>query len=173
MPLFVKLFLLAACIFRVGTLVVSVRNERRLKANGAREYGRTNSLVLGYLHTAIYVGALIEGFRRNAHFDAVTAVGMVLYIIGAIGLVIVIQTLGRIWSLKLLIASDHILITHPLFRVMKHPNYFLGVLPELFGFVLILHAWLTLAIGLPLYLISLAVRIREEEVVMKQEFATY
>ncbi len=173
MPLFVKLFLLAACVFRVATLVISIRNERRLKENGAKEYGRTNSLVLGYLHTALYIGALIEGFRRNAPFDAVTAVGMLLYVIGAIGLVIVIQTLGRIWSLKLLIASDHILITHPLFRVMKHPNYFLGVLPELVGFLLTLHAYWTLAIGLPLYLISLAVRIREEEVVMKQEFSSY
>lgn len=173
MPLSVKVFVVAACVFRVATLMVSVRNERELKANGAKEFGRPNSMALGYLHTLIYVAALVEGFRRNAPFDAITAIGVVLYVIGAIGLVIVIRTLGRLWSLKLLIASDHVLITHPLFRIMKHPNYFLGVLPELVGFMLSLHAFYTLAIGLPLYLISLVLRIREEEVVMGKEFKAY
>ena len=173
MAVAITIFIIAACIFRLVTLWASVRNERRLKASGAKEFGRGNSLVLGILHSLIYIAAIVEGAYRGAPLDGISILGIVIYVVGAIGLVIVIRTLGRLWSLKLLIASDHVLITHPLFRVMKHPNYFLGVLPELIGFALALHAFLTLAIGLPLYLISLGLRIREEHRVMGQEFAAY
>jgi isoprenylcysteine carboxyl methyltransferase (ICMT) family protein YpbQ len=166
-------FVVAAFVFRLGTLAISVRNEKRMKAEGAREFGRANSLVLGILHTAIYMAAIGEGWWRAVRVDAVSVAGMALYAIGAVGLVVVIRELGRLWSLKLLIARDHVLITHPLFRVMRHPNYFVGILPELVGFCLALHAWVTLAVGMPVYLVSLGLRIRLEEQVMRQEFAAY
>jgi isoprenylcysteine carboxyl methyltransferase (ICMT) family protein YpbQ len=169
----IRVFVVAAFVFRLGTLGISVRNEKRMKAEGAREFGRTNSLALGILHTTIYVAAIGEGVWRGTQVDAVSIAGMVLYGIGAVGLVVVIRTLGKFWSLKLLIAKDHVLITHPLFRVMRHPNYFVGILPELVGFCLALHAWITLAVGLPVYLVSLGLRIRLEERVMRQEFAGY
>jgi isoprenylcysteine carboxyl methyltransferase (ICMT) family protein YpbQ len=169
----IRVFVVVAFVFRLGTLGISVRNERRMKAEGAREFGRGNSLALGILHTAIYVAAIGEGVWREAQVDAASIAGMVLYAIGALGLVVVIRTLGKFWSLKLLIAKDHVLITHPLFRVMRHPNYFVGILPELVGFCVALHAWVTLAVGMPLYLVSLGLRIRLEEQVMRQEFAGY
>ena len=40
-------------------------------------------------------------------------------------LVVVIRSLGRFWTVKLLLASDHVLVTNPLFRWVRHPNYFL------------------------------------------------
>jgi isoprenylcysteine carboxyl methyltransferase (ICMT) family protein YpbQ len=169
----IRVFVVVAFVFRLGTLAISVRNEKRMKADGAREFGRANSLALGILHTAIYLAASGEGVWRRTQMDAVSTAGMVLYAIGAIGLVIVIRTLGRFWSLKLLIANGHVLITHPLFRVVRHPNYFVGILPELVGFCLALHAWVTLAVGMPLYMVSLGLRIRLEEKVMRQEFAAY
>ena len=173
MALAIRVFVVIALVFRVGTLGISVRNEKRMKAAGAREFGRANSLALGILHTAIYVAAIGEGWWRAVQVDAMSVAGMVLYAVGAVGLVIVIRTLGRLWSLKLLIAKDHVLITHPLFRVMRHPNYFVGILPELVGFCVALHAWVTLAVGMPIYLVSLGLRIRREEQVMRTEFAGY
>jgi isoprenylcysteine carboxyl methyltransferase (ICMT) family protein YpbQ len=88
-------------------------------------------------------------------------------------MLLVIRILGRQWTVKLLVASDHTLVTHPLFRVVRHPNYFLNILPELIGLALALHAFWTLGIGLLLYLIPLARRIREEEKVMRSKFPTY
>jgi isoprenylcysteine carboxyl methyltransferase (ICMT) family protein YpbQ len=173
MALTIPIFVVVAIVFRLATLGISVRNEKRMKAEGAREFGRANSLALGILHTAIYVAAIGEGWWRGAQMDAVCVVGVVLYGIGAVGLVVVIRTLGKFWSLKLLIAKDHVLITHPLFRVMRHPNYFVGILPELVGFCIALHAWITLVIGLPIYMVSLGLRIRLEQQVMRQEFAAY
>ena len=173
MPVSLRIFFVAACLFRVATLAISVRNERRLKDRGAREYGRTNSVVLGVLHSLIYVAALVEGLHRRATQDMVTAMGLALYGVGVIGLVVAIRTLGRLWTLKVLIAPDHILVTHPLFRAVRHPNYYLGVLPELVGLLLTMHAWATMVVGMPLYLVSLGLRIRTEERVMREEFAGY
>lgn len=169
----VKVFVGLACVFRLWTLLVSVRNERRMKSAGAREFGRGNSMALGILHSLIYIAAMVEGFRKGVPLDGIALTGMAVYVFGALGLVFVIRTLGKFWSLKLLIASNHELVVHPLFRALKHPNYFLGVLPELAGFVLLLHAGWTAAIGLPVYLISLWLRIRLEEKVMGEQFAAY
>jgi isoprenylcysteine carboxyl methyltransferase (ICMT) family protein YpbQ len=74
---------------------------------------------------------------------------------------------------KLIVARDHELVTHPLFRHVRHPNYYLNILPELVGFALALHAFATLLVGLPLYLVVLTMRIREEERVMTERFADY
>jgi isoprenylcysteine carboxyl methyltransferase (ICMT) family protein YpbQ len=53
---------------------------------------------------------------------------------------------------------------------VRHPNYFLNVIPELIGLTFIMGAWLVLAIGLPLFLIVLGIRIAQEERVMKTCF---
>ncbi len=66
-------------------------------------------------------------------------------------LVFVIHLLGRLWTVKLLIVRDHVLVTHQLFRWFRHPNYFLNILPELAGIALILNAHTTLVAGLALY----------------------
>jgi isoprenylcysteine carboxyl methyltransferase (ICMT) family protein YpbQ len=72
-----------------------------------------------------------------------------------------------------LIAPGHQLVVHPIFRAIKHPNYFLNMIPELVGFSIMLHAFLTLAIGLPIFLITLYFRIRVEEMALKGKFEAY
>jgi isoprenylcysteine carboxyl methyltransferase (ICMT) family protein YpbQ len=88
-------------------------------------------------------------------------------------LLVVVRLLGRFWTIKLLLARDHELVTHPLFRAVRHPNYFLNLLPELVGFALIFHAYITLAVGLTLYAIPLRTRIQQEEAAMAERFANY
>ncbi|NRE16447.1 isoprenylcysteine carboxylmethyltransferase family protein, partial [Enterococcus faecalis] len=52
--------------------------------------------------------------------------------------------------------------TNWLFKHIKHPNYFLNIIPELIGVTLVFHAWYTLLILLMPYGICLYLRIREE-----------
>ena len=59
-----------------------------------------------------------------------------------------------------------------LFRTVRHPNYFLNIMPELVGVALLCNAWITLCIGFPLYLCLLIVRIRQEEDAMKELWST-
>jgi isoprenylcysteine carboxyl methyltransferase (ICMT) family protein YpbQ len=162
---------IGAVLFRLATLLVSIRNQRRLQARGAVEIGALNSSVLAALHTAFYLAAIAEGAIRGPALDAVSIAGIVLYLFGAVMLIVVIRELGEIWTVRVFIAPDHTLNTSWLFRVTRHPNYYLAILPELVGLALAFHAWLTLIVGLPVYLVSLIVRIRQEEAAMKAKFA--
>ena len=161
-------------IFRFWTLYVALSNEKRLKMNGAMEYGQGSTLALWVTTFAVYFAALFEGFYvRRVQFDGVAAVGLGIYAFSAIALVWVMRTLGPFWSGKVIISPHHELVVHPIFRAIKHPNYFLNMIPELVGFTIMLHAFATLAIGVPLFLITLVFRIRVEEQALKTKFAAY
>ncbi|WP_245268443.1 isoprenylcysteine carboxylmethyltransferase family protein [Mesorhizobium sp. WSM2561] len=128
------LFIIAAIVFRIVMLAISMRNEKALRENRAIEYGSRNSRWLALAHITFYIAASIEGLARPTSFDLVTIIGLALYGFGAVMLLVVAFLLGRFWTVKLMIARDHVLITHPLFRWVRHPNYYLNILPELLGF---------------------------------------
>jgi isoprenylcysteine carboxyl methyltransferase (ICMT) family protein YpbQ len=90
-----------------------------------------------------------------------------------LALVLVWRELKGLWTVKLLMASDHTLNQRALFRWVRHPNYFLNILPELLGLALIMGAWIVLVLGLPGYLLVLRRRIIQEEQVMQQHFPQY
>ena len=171
-PLLLTLWM-TAMVLRVGSAVVSQRNEKALKAQGATEYGRRTSLLLALAHTLFYLGALTEGLWRHTQPTPWTAVGLLLYGMSVVAFVLVWRALHRLWTVKLLIASDHTLNQSALFRWVRHPNYFLNIIPELLGLALMMGAWIVLVIGLPLYLLVLRRRIVQEEQVMHQHFPAY
>ena len=166
-------FFLVAMLLRLGSVAVSMRNEKALKAQGASEYGRRTSLLLALAHTAFYASALVEGVLRSTQPTRWTTVGLILYGVSVIAFVLVWRGLNRFWTVKLLIASDHVLNQSALFRWVRHPNYFLNILPELCGLALVMGAWLVLVLGLPAYLLVLRRRIIEEEQVMRRHFPGY
>jgi isoprenylcysteine carboxyl methyltransferase (ICMT) family protein YpbQ len=163
-------FALIAIALRLMSVAISQRHERALKQDGAVEHGALNSKLLALAHLAFYIAAIVEGWVRGTTFDALSTVGIIIYGAGMLMLVWVIRVLGRFWTVKLLIARDHVLLNHPLFRLFRHPNYFLNIIPELVGFSLIFHAYVTLMIGLPIYLVPLVIRIRQEDQAMRQYF---
>ena len=173
LPTIVAVFFGAAFLFRVATLSVSIRHEKLLKRSGAVEYGSTNSLILALCHVGFYVCALLEGLYRHAAINVTTWLGISLYLLSAAALLFVIRLLGEQWTVKLLISPNQVLVNHAFFRVFKHPNYFLNIIPELVGLALALHAFVTLSAGLALYLIPLSLRIKEEERVMQCKFPNY
>lgn len=166
-------FFLVATLLRLGSVVLSRRNEKALKAQGAREYGHRTSLLLTLAHTVFYIGALVEGVLRRTQPTGWTLVGLLLSGGSVLMFVLVWRGLHRFWTVKLLIASDHVLNQSALFRWVRHPNYFLNIIPELCGLTLIMGAWLVLVCGLPVYLLVLRQRILEEEQVMRQHFPQY
>jgi isoprenylcysteine carboxyl methyltransferase (ICMT) family protein YpbQ len=163
-------FTVFAVVCRVASVIVSLRHEAALKRAGAIEYGALNSNLLAACHVLFYAAAIWEGWSRGPELDAVAGFGIALYLLALLFLVYVVHLLGRLWTVKLIIAPDHHLVTHPLFRMVRHPNYFLNIVPELVGLTLALHSYRTLAIGLPIYLIPLIVRVVQEEKVMRARF---
>lgn len=166
-------FFCLALAFRLGTLWISVRHENALKKGGAIEYGRANSRLLAGVHTAFYISVIVEAVLLKPSLDGIAVFGMLLYFLGASVLMIVIKLLGPLWTVKLYLSRNHVLVRHRLFLFFRHPNYFLAILPELAGLAVGLHAFWVLLIGLAVYAIPLARRISEETSVMKAHFPEY
>lgn len=158
------------------TVGISSHNEKKLKRMDAVEYGKPNSAWLIVAHFVYYFSCVYEGTERGAYFyDTISNIGLGLYVFSVVMLYYVIYALRHIWTVKLIIApkEHHTLNKSFLFRVVKHPNYYLNIIPELIGIALFFHAWITLVVGMSIYLIPLIKRIRQEDAIMKQKFADY
>lgn len=164
----VAIFFALAVAIRLATLFLSKRNEARLRRDGAVEHGARVSTALAVWHTAIYLGAMIEA-GLGGMFDApgISIIGVIVYIVGLLGLVLAIRGLGRFWTVKIMIAADHRRVANGAYRWLRHPNYFIGIVPELIGVLIVAHAYWTAIIGLPIYAILLFIRIRQEESAMR------
>lgn len=158
---------LAAAMARIASVAVSRRHETKLRAKGAIEHGALNTKLLALVHGIYYFAAFGEGWMRQTQFDAISAIGLAIFIVAMLILVWIVRLLGPVWTVKIMIAKNHPVSRHWLFRTVRHPNYFLNILPELVGYALIFHAWWTLSIGLPVYLVVLAMRIAQEERAMR------
>ena len=77
------------------------------------------------------------------------------------------------WTTKVIIAEDHQLNTSFLFKYIRHPNYYLNLIPELIELALICESFYVFIVVFPLYCITLIVRIRIEEKAMKSRFINY
>lgn len=161
-------------VLRLITVVLSAINEKKLKKIGAIEYGKPNSTFLIIVHFGYYFACIFEGIQRGAYFyDTISYTGLGIYIFSIGMLYYVIYSIRHVWTVKLIIAPQayHTINKSPLFKYVRHPNYFLNIIPELIGIALFFHAWITLVAGMIIYLIPLITRIRQEEAIMKETFA--
>lgn len=163
------------CSIRLLTVFISKRNENRLKKIGAVEYGKLNSVLLIITHFAFYFLCILEGHSNGVATNEISVSGIIIFTISIAFLYYVIYELKNIWTVKLLIASPtyHQINKSFIFKYVKHPNYYLNIIPELVALTLIFQAWLCLAVGLPLYTVLLIIRIRQEESIMRQKFRDY
>lgn len=152
---------------RLISFSISIRHEKRLIALGAREVGQRTSKLLAITHVFYYFAALAESYWRGVIFDGISLAGTVILFFALGTLFYVIRELGEIWTVKVYILPEHRINRSWLFRYVRHPNYFLNIIPELIGVGLLCHAWIVMAIGLPLYGAILLRRIREEEAAMR------
>jgi isoprenylcysteine carboxyl methyltransferase (ICMT) family protein YpbQ len=166
-------FFVIAVLLRLGSVFISKKNESRLRAQGAQEYGAANSKLIAILHSFFYIAAFAEGIWRGSQLDALAVFGLVLYAGAMLALLYVIRDLGSLWTIKVLIAPGHFLRQSWFFRKIRHPNYYLNIIPELLAMVLIMKAWLTLLVLFPVYLAALFRRIGIEEAAMRERFPAY
>ncbi len=155
-------------LIRLAFLKVSVKNEKAILADGGKEYGAENSKRITILHILFYALAPLEAFIRKTEMDAVSGMGVVLLVFSMCMLYVVVKLLEGIWTVKLMLVKNHKFKNHWLFRVVKHPNYFLNIIPELTGLVLLCHAWYVGMILAPLYGVVLFLRIKEENKLIKE-----
>lgn len=148
-------------------LKLSIENEKEILAKGGKEYGAQVSKIITILHILFYFFCLIEALLTKGSLDFIGILGLVFMVFSIGMLYMVTQILGKIWTVKLMVANNHQYIEHWIFRIIKHPNYFLNIAPELIGIALLCHARYTSSLILPFYVIAIYLRIRQENYLIK------
>ena len=165
--------ILVTFLVRLIFLKRSMENEKRILSNGGKEFGVENTKRLTMAHIVFYLSCFVEAMVHKTNFDGMSIVGLVLLIFSMLMLLLVIHLLGDIWTVKLMLVNNHKYVDHPLFRIVKHPNYFLNILPlnilpELVGLALVSHAYVTFIFIFPVYAVILYQRIAEEEKLLQE-----
>ena len=128
------LILITVVALRLGELVHSYRNAKRLLKRGGVEYGRKHYPLLVLIHVSWLISIWLV-----VPSDTDPILGL-LYVF--IGLQIcrfwVIATLGPYWTTRVISSNDFPIIVRGPYRFMKHPNYLvvcaeIAILPLVFG----------------------------------------
>lgn len=155
-------------LLRLYFLSISIKNEKRILAEGGKEFGVANTKLLTICHILFYAACLTEAILTRAGIDALSAIGLILLLFSMAMLYWVIQLLGPIWTVKLMLVKNLRFVDHWLFQTVKHPNYFLNILPELMGLALLCLARISFCLLFPLYAFILFRRIREENRLLQE-----
>jgi methyltransferase len=141
---------------RLAELWWAKRNERGLLAEGGIEYGKAHLPLVIAVHTAWLAGLWV--LASDCPIDPIFLAVFVLLQIGRLWVLI---TLGRRWSIRVIVIPGEKLVARGPYRLLRHPNYAV-VVGEI--------AVVPLALGMPVYALVftilngavLAIRIRAE-----------
>ena len=170
MQIFVILMIVFTAVVRLFFLFRSIKNEKEIKKLGGVEYTKELSNLIIVFHVIFYLFAYYEALNEYYTFDIWVALGIIIYLFSIVIVYLVSKELGVYWSVRLYKVPGQPISKHWLFRKFKHPNYFLGVIPELIGISLIFKAEKTFAILFPIYVVLLGLRIFFEENLFKKEY---
>jgi len=122
---------------RIAELWWARQNERRLFARGGVEYGRSHFVLIVILHAAWLIGmwALAYDHPVEPTFSAIV-------VLLQIARFWVLATLGRRWTIRVIVVPGEKLVARGPYRWLRHPNYAV-VSGEM--------AAVPLALGLPIY----------------------
>jgi methyltransferase len=113
------------------------QNERRLLKAGGIEYGGSHLWLLVVLHAAWLLGLWLIAYDHS-----VSTVFLALFVVLQIGRFWLLATLGRRWTIRVIVVPGERLVARGAYRWMRHPNYAV-VVGEI--------AIVPLALGLPIY----------------------
>jgi methyltransferase len=122
---------------RIAELWWARQNERRLLAAGGIEYGRSHFPLIVLLHAAWLIGLWVFAYGRP-----IEPLFFAIIVILQLGRFWVLATLGRRWTIRIIVVPRVNLVARGPYRWLRHPNYAV-VTGEL--------AAVPLAFGLPLY----------------------
>ena len=148
---------------RILELVISGRNARRSRAQGAIEVGQRHFRSMAIFHSLFLASCAAEQLLLNRPF-----LGAVSWIAlgGALAAQALrywtVRTLGYRWTVRVLVIPGAQPVTSGPFRFVRHPNY-LAVVTEMICVPLVHGCWLTAAIFSLGNAVLLFIRIRVEE----------
>ena len=128
---------------RISELWWARQNERTLLAVGGLEYGRSHLPLIVLLHATWLIGMWVLAYDHPIE-PAFFAIVVILQI----ARFWVLATLGRRWTIRIIVVPREKLVAQGPYRWLRHPNYAV-VTGEL--------AAVPLALGLPLYALAFSV----------------
>jgi len=128
---------------RIAELWWARQNERRLLAAGGVEYGRAHFPLIVLLHASWLIGMWVVAYDRP-----VQPLFFAIVVVLQLGRFWVLATLGRRWTIRVIVVPGEKLVARGPYRWLRHPNYAV-VTGEL--------ATVPLALGLPLYALVFSV----------------
>ena len=173
LPLYTALLVLVGLI-RVGELLLSRRNRRLLRADGAAAVREPHFRAMVLLHICILAGAGVEAWLTQRAPIPALAWAMLALLLAASALRWwAIATLGAHWNVAIMdsiaerTSGSHGLaaVSKGPFRWIRHPNY-VAVFLELLALPLVHAAWLSAALGSAAHFWVLRHRVRSEEAVL-------
>jgi methyltransferase len=162
-------FLLATLIELIFEMRLSKHNSEKLLQQGAVEYAAGTLPFMAGLYVLMYVGAIAEFFFLKRPIPVSWFAGFLLLYVAAKALKFwAVHTLGRYWTMKVLIVPGTKTVDSGPYRWVRHPNY-VAVLMEIAGTTLPGKALWTCLGVLVLFSFVLYHRIRlEEEALTRQ-----
>jgi methyltransferase len=164
-------FLAFLIVQRISELVLSARNARRMRARGAREYGREHYPWLVVLHTLFPIALAVEVLLLGARPGAWAALWLTVWVIAQVLRYSAILALGEHWNTRVLAVPGGALVNRGIYRRLRHPNY-VAVVLELLSSPLFFGAWRTAIVFSLANLALLRFRIRCEEHALREASAT-
>ena len=159
-------YLVVLAAQRVGELVLSRQNLRRLRARGAREIAAGHFPLFVVLH-ALYPVALVGEVVWGARPGPAWPLWLTLWLAAQALRVAAIAALGERWNVRIVVLPGVPPVRRGIYRWFAHPNY-LAVALEFVAAPLMFGAWRT-AIGASLLnAVAMAVRIPAEERALRE-----
>jgi methyltransferase len=118
-------------------------NEARLMAAGGIEYGRSHLPLMILFHAAWLAGLWLLAYDRP-----VEPFFLALFVVLQLARFWVLTTLGRRWTIRIIVVPGEQLVARGPYRLLRHPNYAI-VIGEI--------AVVPLALGLPAYALVFSV----------------
>jgi methyltransferase len=118
-------------------------NAARLMAAGGVEYGRSHLPLMILFHAAWLAGLWLLAYDRP-----VEPVFLALFVVLQMARFWVLATLGRRWTISIIVVPGERLVAQGPYRLLRHPNYAV-VIGEI--------AVVPLALGLPAYALVFSV----------------
>lgn len=154
---------------RVSELFISGRNEKFLRKNGAVEYGKSHYKYIVILHTLFLISVAAEylfnyDYKNTAEFNILL---LFLFIVLQVFRFYTIYSLGKYWNTRIFRIPGAPLVKTGIYKYLKHPNYLI-VAAEILIIPLTFGCYFTAVLFSILNLIILSVRIKAENIALKQ-----
>lgn len=160
------LFFLFIVTERIVELMIAKRNERILKAMGAKEFGVRHYRWIVIMHILFFLSFAAESLWRGAELSPWWPFLFSLFIVVQGLRVWTLRSLGRFWNTKILVLPNAKVVAKGPYRWLRHPNYLVVVL-EMWLIPLMFQAYGTALIFSAANAVMLAIRIDVEEKALK------